>query len=59
MPSRINKSSFIHLEDIFSIAEKFMSHPYIFIQPNKQLEDEISKIRIDIFDKNIILQSGL
>ena len=36
-----------------------MSHPYIFIQPNKQLEDEISKIRIDIFGKNIILQSGL
>ena len=55
----LNKSSFIHLEDIFNLAEKFMSHPYIFIQPNKHLEDEISKIRIDIFGKNIILQSGL
>ena len=30
----LNKSSFIHLEDIFNLAEKFMSHPYIFIQPN-------------------------
>ena len=55
----LNKSTFIHLEDIFNLAEKFMSHPYIFIQPNKYLHDELCKIRMDIFGQNIILQSGL
>ena len=55
----LNKSSVLHLEEIFNISEKYMSHPYIFIQPHKHLIDEISKIRIDIFKHNIILQSGI
>jgi hypothetical protein len=55
----LNKSSCSQLEDIFDLAAKYMSHPYILIQPHKQLSDEISKIRFDIFDKNIFLQSGI
>ena len=55
----LNKSSFLNLEEVFSIAEKYMTHPYIFIQPEKNLLDDISKIRLDIFGKNIFLQSGI
>ena len=55
----LNKSSCSQLEHIFDLSEKYMSHPYIFIQPHKQIYDEISKIRIDIFKKNIFLQSGM
>ena len=55
----LNKSSCSQLEHIFDLSEKYMSHPYIFIQPHKQLYDEISKISIDIFKKNIFLQSGM
>ena len=47
------------LDDIFDLASKFTSYPYLFIQPQKDLKDEISKIRIDIFKLNIFLQSGI
>ena len=55
----LNKSSCLQLENIFDVSQLYMTHPYIFIQPNKKLQDEISKIRIDIFQKNIFLQSGV
>ena len=42
----LNKSSCSQLEHIFDLSEKYMSHPYIFIQPHKQIYDEISKISL-------------
>ena len=47
------------LDNIFDLATELTSHPYIFIQPNKNLNDEIGKVRIDIFNENIFLQSGI
>ena len=47
------------LDEIFELSSKILSHPYIFIQVNKQFTDDVSKIRIDIFGENIFLQSGV
>ena len=47
------------LDDIFTLSSSIMSHPYNFIQPHKNLIDEISKIRLDIFGENVFLQSGI
>ena len=55
----LSKNACNQLDNIFDFATKLMSHPYIFIQPNKNLYDEIGKIRIDIFNENIFLQSGI
>ena len=55
----LNKSTYDQLDEVFSFCSKIMSHPYIFLQPHKNLDDEISKIRLDIFGKNIFLQSGV
>ena len=46
------------LDAIFELSANISQHPYIFIQPNKQTKDDMNKIRIDIFNNNIFLQSG-
>jgi hypothetical protein len=47
------------IDEIFELASKVSSHPYIFIQTNKQTKDDMNKIRIDIFKHNLFLQSGV
>lgn len=47
------------LDEIFELSSKVSSHPYIFIQTNKQTKDDMNKIRIDIFKHNLFLQSGV
>jgi hypothetical protein len=48
-----------HIDEIFEVASKISTHPYIFIQTNKQTKDDMNKIRIDIFKHNLFLQSGV
>ena len=54
-----NKETFQHMDEVFELSSKIQSHPYILIQPNKNFRDELSKIRIDIFNHNLFLKSGI
>ena len=55
----LDKNTTEKLDQIFDFASKIASHPYIFIQPYKKVNNDLLKIRADIFGKNIIFQSGI
>lgn len=55
----LSKNIWDKLDSIFELAAKVQSHPYLFIQTNKLFKDDINKIRIDIFNHNLFLQSGV
>ena len=50
LKKNLNRSSCLQ-----SQSQEYMTHPYIFIQPDKKIQDEVSKIKIDISPTNIFL----
>jgi len=55
----LDKNTTEKLDQLFDFTSKISSHPYIFIQPYKKVNNDLLKIRADIFGKNIIFQSGI
>ena len=48
-----------NLDHIFQTASQHLTHPYILITCKQKIfNDNFSKIRIDLFDKNLILRSN-
>ena len=55
----LDKRTTDKLDEIFEFSSILSDHPYIFIQPNTNVPNDLLKLRTDIFDKSIIFQSGL
>lgn len=55
----LDKSTCDKLDEIFEFISNHSKYPYVFIQPNKNVKDDMSKIRSDIFGKNWFFQSGI
>ena len=55
----LDKSTCDKLDEIFDFISTHSKYPYILIQPHKNVNNDISKIRSDIFDNNWYFQSGI
>jgi len=55
----LDKNTCDKLDQLFEFVSKLTNYPYLLIQANKSVEDDISKIRSDIFGKNLFFQSGI
>ena len=55
----LDKSTCDKLDEIYEFVSNYSKYPYILIQPNKHVKDDISKLRSDIFNNNWYFQSGI
>ena len=55
----LDKSTCNKLDEIFDFISNHSTYPYILIQPHKNVNNDISKIRSDIFNNNWYFQSGI